>query len=85
MGGLLYTNRVCNGNVTLPRKKFSAPCADFGGSPSATALWPDPVDLISNPLESFENRCTESMFRMLAGAGTAEGSGVATSVPAVHL
>ena len=46
-----------NGNVTLPPKRN--PCGAVGGSPSATALRPDPVDLISNPFECFENLCTE--------------------------
>ena len=53
---ILYANRVCSGNVTPPRKTNA--CGAFEGSPSATALRPDPADLISNPLEHFENICT---------------------------
>ena len=51
-------NANCNGNVTLSQKNI--PCGDFEGSPSATALRPDPADLISNPLEYFENVCTDT-------------------------
>ena len=46
---------VCNDNVTLPPK--TNPCGAFRGSPSATALRPDPVDLISDPLGFLENIC----------------------------
>ena len=52
---ILYANRVCNGNLTLPQK--TNPCGAFGGSPVVMAVRPDPVDLISNPLECFETIC----------------------------
>ena len=47
-----------NGHVTLPQ--MTNPCGDFGGSPSVTRRpsRPDPLDLISSPLEYFENICT---------------------------
>ena len=48
-----------NGNVTLSPKNKSLRGfwgSAFGDGPS---LRPDPVDLISNPLEYFENICTD--------------------------
>ena len=50
---VVNANRVCNGTVTLLQKE--TPAGILGGR---LRLRPDPVDLISNPLESFENICT---------------------------
>ena len=59
-GGVLrvvvYANRVCNSNVTLPQKRIPA-----GILGDRLRLRPDAVDLISNPLEYFENTCAENV------------------------
>ena len=51
---IVYANRVCNGNVTLPQKNKILP--GFWGV--AFGSGPYPVDLIPKPLEYFEHICT---------------------------
>jgi len=54
---ILDANRVCNGNATPKIKSLRGFWGVAFGD--GRQLRPDPVHLISNPLEYFENRCTD--------------------------